>query len=99
MGHVDALDASGDGRFEDSCYGFVFVKKRVTFFFFFFLFEGLSELRDERVVRVAADEKCIVVFQLGGEDGKAGLSGFGGIFFVVDGGDSVGGCEEFEMGL
>lgn len=93
MGHVDALDASGDGRFEDSCHGFVFVKKR------FFFFEGLSELGDKRVVRVAADEKCIVVFQLGGEDGKAGLSGFGGIFFVVDGGDSIGGCEEFEMGL
>lgn len=93
MGHVDALDASGDGGFEDSCHGLVFEKKR------FFFFEGLSELRDERVVRVAADEKCIVVFQLGGEDGKAGLSGFGGIFFVVDGGDSVGGCEEFEMGL
>lgn len=98
MGHVDALDASGDGGFEDSCHGLVFGKKRVTFFFFFF-FEGLSELGDEGVVRVAADEKCIVVFQLGGQDGKAGLSGFGGIFFVVDGGDSVGGCEEFEMGL
>lgn len=91
------MDASGDGRFEDSCYGLVFGKKRVTFFFFFF--EGLSKLGDEGVVGVAANEKCIVVFQLGGEDGKAGLSGFGGIFFVVDGGDSVGGCEEFEMGL
>lgn len=60
MGHVDALDASGDGRFEDSCHGLVFGRKRVTFFFSFF--EGLSKLRDEGVVRVAADEKCIVVF-------------------------------------
>lgn len=59
MGHVDTLDASGDGRFEDSCHGLVFGRKRVTFFLFF---EGLSKLGDEGVVRVAADEKCIVVF-------------------------------------
>lgn len=52
------------------------------------LVEELPQLRDERVVRVAADQESVMGVELFFECWEAGGGGDGGVVFVVDAGDA-----------